>query len=184
MATNAKEAEREAFMLQERLPELSHRLIAAKEEIPAEEADAKQNESAAQAPVAQIDSQQSSVQDLPSFNEAPAEQVSSNASTDLSDQGWQKQSGENRSEAEKQPKDSGAVNQEAPEVPVRPGEPVNFEGESPYKPKSQSSTQPVQEALLYSSRAQANQLRSQIRSENRSDDEVPRRRAYQTSYTY
>lgn len=181
-AINAKDAEREAFMLQERMPEVSKRLIAAKEDIPADDSKARQKEaSAAQMPVAQIDSQQSSVQDLSSLNEAPADQASTNTSTNLADQS--SQNGGNQSGAENQPKDSGAVNQEAPEVPVKPGEPVNFEGETPYKPKSQSSTQQMRETLPHTSGVQANQLRSQIRSENRSE-EMPRRRAYQTSYTY
>jgi len=181
-AINAKDAEREAFTLQERMPEVSKRLIAAKEDIPTDDSIGKQNEvPTAQMPVAQIDSQQSSVQDLSSFNEAPADQASTNASTDLADQS--SQNGGNQSGADNQPKDSGAVNQEAPEVPVKPGEPVNFEGETPYKPKSQSSTQQMRETLPHTSGVQANQLRSQIRSESRSE-EMPRRRAYQTSYSY
>ncbi len=36
---------------------------------------------------------------------------------------------------------SNAVNQEAPEVPVKPGEPVQFEGEPSYKPQSVQPTE-------------------------------------------
>lgn len=82
-------------------------------------------------------------------------------------------------------KDSGAVNQEAPEVPVKPGEPVNFEGESAYKPQPKSSTQySYEEAPPHTSGAAADQLRSEIRSQTSSADALqrPRRRAYQTSY--
>jgi hypothetical protein len=50
---------------------------------------------------------------------------------------------------------SDAVNQEAPELPVKQGEPVQFEGEPSYKPQS----------------VQSREIRT------------PKRRAYQTSYS-
>jgi hypothetical protein len=185
-AMNAKDAEREALELQQRMPEISKRLLAAKDDAPVEESQIKQSETAAaQNAAAQIDSQQSSAQDLSNFTTIATDQTNANHPADLADQGSQK-SGGNQSGADNQSgdvKDSGAVNQEAPEVPVKPGEPVNFEGEPPYKRKQQISDASVVRATRepHTSGARANELRSQIRSEN---SDVPRRRAYQTSYTY
>lgn len=111
-AMNAKEAEREAFTLKERLPEISRRLLAAKESAATEES-------------------------------KPAESKGSSGSAAF--RGYAESSGAN------------AVNQEAPEVPVKPGEPVQFEGEPPYKPQSVKSTE---------------------------SHEPRRRKAYQTSYSF
>ncbi len=121
-AINAKEAEREALTAQERMPEISKRLIAAKENIAVE--DTKEAR----------------------LSETTDSKVSKNSE------------GSKNSEASERPAispGSDAVNQEAPEVPVKPGEPVQFEGEPSYKPQSVRSTV--------------------VRS--------PRRRAYQTSYS-
>lgn len=105
-AMNAKEAEREAFTLKERMPEISKRLIAAKE---------------------------SSALDASKTEESK---------------------GSNGSAGSSKAEDPNAVNQEAPEVPVKPGDPVQFEGEPPYKPQSTESQAPK------------------------------RRKAYQTSYSF
>ncbi|HNB22793.1 MAG TPA: protein kinase [Candidatus Melainabacteria bacterium] len=152
-AFNAKDAEREAFMQQDQMPEVSKRLIAARESIAPEKEQTKVRAVSDTQIPAQPDSQQSSAQDLSQFT------------------------GEI--------KDSGALNQEAPEVPVKPGEPVNFEGESTYKPQPKSSTQySSEEVPPHTSGAAADQLRSEIRSQTSSIDATqrPRRRAYQTTY--
>lgn len=112
-AINAKEAEREAFTAHERMPEISKRLIAAKEEIAAE-------------------------------NEKAAKEGETKGST-----------GSEYSERPAISPGSDAVNQEAPELPVKQGEPVQFEGEPSFKPQSVRS--------------------AEVRT--------PKRRAYQTSYS-
>jgi len=183
-AINAKDSEREAFQLQERMPEISKRLIAAQKDITkADSADSRTAVSDSRIPFAQLDSQQSSGQDLSTFSETAAEQASANAALELADQGSQKSDGNQSDSQTGEAKDNGAVNQEAPVVPVKPGEPVNFEGETPYKRKQQisdiSGMQEVRNA--HSSGVQANELRTQIRARN---SNTPHRRAYQTSYTY
>lgn len=179
-AMNAKDAEREAFQLQERMPEISKRLIAAQKDIA--EADSPDSQTAvsdSRIPSSQLDSQQSSGQDLSAFNETAAEQASASAVLKLADQSSQPAADSQTGEA----KDNGAVNQEAPEVPVKPGEPVNFEGETPYKRKQQISDNSSMQELrnAHTSGVQANELRTQIRARN---SNTPHRRAYQTSYTY
>jgi len=82
--------------------------------------------------------------------------------------------------------DSNAVNQEAPLVPVAPGEPVIFEGES----GAQAPSQPNQKQDGQSSQSpDRNAPSSQVKSEARFDtgnysyQTAKRRHAYQTSYT-
>jgi hypothetical protein len=162
------------------MPEISKRLIAAQKDIA--EADSPDSQTAvsdSRIPSSQLDSQQSSGQDLSAFNENEAEQASASAALKLADQSSQPAADSQTGEA----KDNGAVNQEAPEVPVKPGEPVNFEGETPYKRKQQISDNSSMQELrnAHTSGVQANQLRTQIRARN---SNTPHRRAYQTSYTY
>jgi serine/threonine protein kinase len=115
-AMNAKEAEREAFTLQERMPEISRRLIAAKEITAKEEsmpADSKGSSGS-------VGSAGSAISDrYPGSSGSPGSSGTSGSAESV---------------------DSNAVNQEAPEVPVKPGDPVQFEGEPPYRPQSVQST--------------------------------------------
>ncbi len=174
-AMNAKEAEREAFMLQERAPELSHRLIAATESA------ARQDESQ----TSKVSNQDSLKPEVRIRSSLGSETIGSAESSDLSEQQKSAEAagGQEKSAEENRSSDPNAVNQEAPVVPVKPGEPVQFEGEAPYKQQPQNSEAPVQAAPQ--SVLQTPSVRTNIRSDAGVDTyQAPRRRrAYQTSYT-
>lgn len=142
-AMNAKEAEREAFNWTQSVPERTKRLIAAKESIAAKKT------SEARKPK----------QPAPAVEEHEAGAGELSQSDDAID----------KNASELSSSDSNAVNQDAPLVPVKPGEPVQFEGEPAHQP-AQSIGDPGMDS------------KTETRYDR--DEYAPSRprRAYQTSY--
>lgn len=162
-AMNAKEAEREAFNWTHAVPERTKRLIAAKENAAAENSSkAKDQDQQSQA----ADQAEPSTTELSQTNEISPENTSVLSGND-----------------------SNAVNQEAPLVPIKPGEPVQFEGEqAPQAPAVRENQNPPSAPEIQQN--QTNQSTSDTDLESRSEirydsDEYAQpkpRRAYQTSY--
>ncbi len=153
-AMNAKEAEREAFNWSQSVPERTKRLIAAKESATTESKSKKQLQ-----PLREVKQSQVSAVDYSQTKET-------SSPTDLSSS------------------DPNAVNQQAPLVPVKPGEPVQFEGEtappSPPLQNSQTDKQVNQSSQSYSEPGFEN--KSETRYDTDEYTQPKPRRAYQTSY--
>ena len=157
-AMNAKEAEREAFNWSQSVPERTKRLIAAKETA-AKEGKSKKQEQTSKAELLP----EESATDLSQATEIPTETNSALSNSD-----------------------PNAVNQEAPVVPVKPGEPVQFEGEpAPQSPggdapKSQNDQPVNQSPQSISDPGLENKSETRYDTDEYSPSKP--RRAYQTSY--
>jgi len=167
----AKDAEREVFDWTQSVPERTKRLIAAKDEIRPEATEKTQSRRAH----AEV---QPAAEKAPGDSSAPLDETQSvPPATELG------------------AGDPNAVNQEAPVVQVKPGEPVQFEGEAqPQAPaNSERTSHPVNQTPERSSLQETSpqayiDLHSEAKPESRydtedySDSTAKPRRAYQTSY--